>query len=106
MRAHAVGELAGEERDSQALDRGDLYRYALRVGLHLVAAGRAKRGLRYLVQPLHYWRGLEFTLVWTAGGSGPDDRVLDVSIPKPLALDLAATVARYVIAASNAPYFC
>ena len=105
MRAHAVGELAGEERDSQALDRGDLYRYALRVGLHLVSAGRVKRGLRYLVQPLHYWRGLEYTLVWNEGGFGPDDRVLDVGSPKLLALYLAEKVGPEIIATDIDPYF-
>jgi len=42
------------------LDLPDLYRYAVRVGLYRVAAGRIKRGLRYLVQPVHYWRGIEY----------------------------------------------
>jgi SAM-dependent methyltransferase len=87
------------------LDLLDLYRYALRVGLHLLAARRLKRGLRYLVQPVHYWRGVEYRLIWNQAGFTPADTVLDVGSPKLLALYLAEKIGAQVTATDIDPYF-
>jgi SAM-dependent methyltransferase len=89
----------------QRLDGADLYRFALRVGLHLLAARRLKRALRYLVQPVHYWRGVEYRLVWNEAGFRPDDRVLDVGSPKLLSLYLAEKIGAEVFATDIDSYF-
>lgn len=94
---------AGQTADP--FDLFDLYRYAVRVGLHLLTSRRLKRGLRYLVQPVHYWRGIEYRLIWNQAGFAPDDRVLDIGSPKLLALYLAEKVGAQVTATDIDPYF-
>jgi SAM-dependent methyltransferase len=92
-------------RFGQRLDEADLYAFGLRVGLHLLASRRLKRALRYLVQPVPYWRGVEFRLVWNEAGFTPDDRVLDIGSPKLLSLYLAQRVGAEVFATDIDPYF-
>jgi SAM-dependent methyltransferase len=87
------------------LDEADLYAYGMRVGTHLLAGGRLKRGLRYLVQPVHYWRGVEYRLVWNAAGFQADDRILDIGSPKLLSLYLADRVGADVYATDISDYF-
>lgn len=98
-------QLAGATTNTARLDLADLYRYAMRIGLHLLAAGRVKRGLRYLVQPVHYWRGLEYQLVWNEARFTPEDRVLDIGSPKLLSLYLAEKVGAEVFATDIDAYF-
>lgn len=87
------------------LDEADLFAYGLRVGTHLLAAARIKRGLRYLVQPVHYWRGVEYRLVWNAAHFEARDRVLDIGSPKLLSLYLAERIGAEVFATDLSDYF-
>jgi SAM-dependent methyltransferase len=82
-----------------------LYGLSLRAGYHLLAAGRLKRGLRYLVEPVPYWRSLEFRLVWEHGNFRAGDRVLDVGSPKPFSLYLARSVGAVVDSTDIEDYF-
>jgi SAM-dependent methyltransferase len=98
-------QLAGATSTTARLDLADLYRYAMRIGLHLLAAGRVKRGLRYLVQPVPYWRGLEYRLVWNEAGFTRGDRILDIGSPKLLSIYLAEKVGAEVFATDIDGYF-
>ena len=82
-----------------------LYRLSLRAGYHLLAARRWKRGLRYLVEPVPYWRSLEFRLVWEHGDFRAGERVLDVGSPKPFSLYLARSVGAVVDSTDIEDYF-
>ncbi|HKW73006.1 MAG TPA: class I SAM-dependent methyltransferase [Candidatus Dormibacteraeota bacterium] len=82
-----------------------LYGLSLRMGYHLLAARRLKRGLRYLVEPVPYWRSLEFRLVWEHGDFRRGDRVLDVGSPKPFSLYLARSAGAIVDATDIEDYF-
>lgn len=82
-----------------------LYGLSLQAGLQLLAAGRLKRGLRYLVEPVPYWRSLEFRLVWEYGDFHAGQRVLDVGSPKPFSLYLASKVGAIVDATDIEDYF-
>jgi SAM-dependent methyltransferase len=93
------------ETASPRLDEARLWAYGMQVGLHLLAARRLKRALRYLVMPVPYWRSLEFRLVWNEAGFGPSDRVLDIGSPKLLSLFLAETVQAEVFATDIEDYF-
>ena len=46
-----------------------LFGYGMKLGVKLLAHGRAKRGLRYLIVPVNYWRTVEFDLVYRSGAS-------------------------------------
>ena len=83
----------------------DLYLYGLRVGLTLLGARRLNRALRYLVQPVPYWRSLEYRLVWAAAGFQATDRVLDIGSPKLLSLYLADRVGAEVYSTDLEDYF-
>jgi SAM-dependent methyltransferase len=87
------------------LHEADLYAFGLRIGTQLLAAGRIKRGMRYLVQPIPYWRSLEYRLVWGAAGFSADDRVLDIGSPKLLSLYLAERVGGEIFATDIEDYF-
>lgn len=87
------------------LREADLYAFGLRIGTQLLAAGRIKRGLRYLVQPVPYWRSLEYRMVWGAADFVPADRVLDVGSPKLLSLYLAERVGPEIFATDIEGYF-
>ncbi len=82
-----------------------LYGLTLRAGYHLLAARRWKRGLRYLVEPVPYWRSLEFRLVWEHGDFRAGERVLDVGSPKPFSLYLARSVGAIVDSTDIEDYF-
>ncbi len=82
-----------------------LYGLSLRAGYHLLAARRWKRGLRYLVEPVPYWRSLEFRLVWEHGDFRAGERVLDVGSPKPFSLYLARSVGAVVDSTDIEDYF-
>jgi SAM-dependent methyltransferase len=77
----------------------------MRAGVHLLAAGRLKRGLRYLVEPVCYWRTMEYQLVWNSAGFNREDRVLDIGSPKLLSLYLAERVGAEVHASDIEDYF-
>jgi SAM-dependent methyltransferase len=94
-----------DQAAGRPLDELDLFVYAMRLGAHLLGAGRLKRGLRYLVEPVHYWRGVEYRLVWNAANFIEGDRVLDVGSPKLLALYLAERVRADVFATDLSDYF-
>ena len=82
-----------------------LYGLSVQAGLRLIAARRWKRGLRYLVEPVPYWRSLEFRLVWEYGDFRAGQRVLDVGSPKPFSLYLAHTVGAVVDSTDIEDYF-
>lgn len=82
-----------------------LYGLSVRAGYHLLAARRWKRGLRYLVEPVPYWRSLEFRLVWEHGDFRAGERVLDVGSPKPFSLYLARSVGAIVDSTDIENYF-
>jgi SAM-dependent methyltransferase len=82
-----------------------LYGLNLRAGYHLLAARRWKRGLRYLVEPVSYWRSLEFRLVWEHGNFRAGERILDVGSPKPFSLYLARSVGAVVHSTDIEDYF-
>jgi SAM-dependent methyltransferase len=82
-----------------------LYGLNLRAGYHLLAARRWMRGLRYLVEPVSYWRSLEFRLVWEHGNFRAGERVLDVGSPKPFSLYLARSVGAVVDSTDIEDYF-
>jgi SAM-dependent methyltransferase len=82
-----------------------LYAYGLKVGLALARDGHPRRALRYLRNPVSYWRGLEYALVLRSGAFQRDQRVLDIGSPKLLALYLASRVGARVVATDLDPYF-
>jgi SAM-dependent methyltransferase len=82
-----------------------LYGLNLRAGYHLLAARRWMRGLRYLAEPVSYWRSLEFRLVWEHGNFRAGERVLDVGSPKPFSLYLARSVGAVVDSTDIEDYF-
>jgi SAM-dependent methyltransferase len=82
-----------------------LYGLSLRAAYHLVAARRWKRGLRYLVEPVSYWRSVEFRLVWEHGDFQRGEHVLDVGSPKPFSLYLARSVGAIVDSTDIEDYF-
>jgi len=77
---------------STSLPEADLYAYGLRLGTHCLSDRRWKRGLKFLVQPIPYWRSLEYRLVWKHAGFNRDDRILDIGSPKLLSIYLAERV--------------
>lgn len=79
--------------------------YGRGVGLDLVRAGRFRRGLRCLFQPVSYWRTIEYQLVWHAAGFRSADRVLDIGSPKLLSLYLSQWVGCEVFATDIQTYF-
>lgn len=83
----------------------DLYRYGLRMGAAMARRGRTKRALIHLVQPIPYWRSLEYRMVWGAAGFERDDRVLDIGSPKLLSLYLADRVGAEVWSTDLEDYF-
>jgi SAM-dependent methyltransferase len=103
---HALGA-AQKPAHSFGPDRMELGLYGLnlRAGYHLLAARRWRRGLRYLVEPVSYWRSLEFRLVWEHGNFRAGERVLDVGSPKPFSLYLARTVGAIVDSTDIEDYF-
>jgi SAM-dependent methyltransferase len=82
-----------------------LYAYGLSLGLTLLRGGRYKQAAKYLVQPVPYWRSLEYRLVWGAGAFNRQDRVLDVGSPKLLSLYLAERAGAEVYATDIEDYF-
>ncbi len=82
-----------------------LTQYGMKLGMKLVAHGRVKRGLRYIVVPVNYWRTVEFGLVCEAGQFQSGDRVLDIGSPKLLSLYLAKCVGARVLATDIEDYF-
>lgn len=82
-----------------------LYGYGQAIGLNLLSAGRVRRGIRCLFQPVAYWRNIEYRLVWNAGRFQRSDRVLDIGSPKLLALFLAEQVGAEVFATDIESYF-
>jgi SAM-dependent methyltransferase len=91
---------------AKGLARGPrLYSYGQAVGMNLLSAGRVKRGLRGLFQPVAYWRNIEYRLVFDAARFQPGDRVLDIGSPKLLSLYLAEQVGAEVFATDIEAYF-
>jgi SAM-dependent methyltransferase len=82
-----------------------LQAYGARLGLRLLRRRRLKRGLRYLVVPVNYWRSVEYRLALEECRFQAGDRVLDVGSPKLLALWLAEKVGARVVATDIEPYF-
>ena len=72
--------------------------YGQAVGVNLLRAGRFRRGLRYMFQPVAYWRSIEYRLVCNAAHFQASDRILDVGSPKLLSLYLADQVGAEVFA--------
>ena len=87
------------------LDESDLYAYGLRLGTHCLLDRRWKRGMKFLVQPIPYWRSLEYRLVWKHAAFTREDRILDVGSPKLLSIYLAERIQAEVISTDIDPYF-
>jgi SAM-dependent methyltransferase len=98
VRPHLHGAMAA--RHEPRLDA-----YGRAVGVDLLRAGRFRRGLRCLFQPVSYWRSIEYQLVWNAADFQRADRVLDVGSPKLLSLYLAEQVGAEVFATDIETYF-
>ena len=79
--------------------------YGQAVGVNLLRAGRFRRGLRYMFQPVAYWRSIEYRLVCNAAHFQASDRILDVGSPKLLSLYLADQVGAEVFATDIEDYF-
>jgi SAM-dependent methyltransferase len=94
-----------DESTAVELDESDLYTYGLRLGAHCLVDRRWKRGLKFLVQPIPYWRSLEYRLVWNNAGFNREDRVLDIGSPKLLSIYLAERVQAEVFSTDIDPYF-
>jgi SAM-dependent methyltransferase len=90
---------------STSLHEADLYAYGLRLGTHCLKDRRWKRGLKFLVQPIPYWRSLEYRLVWKHADFNRDDRILDIGSPKLLSIYLAERVGAEVFSTDIDPYF-
>src|SRR5690349_440515 len=53
----AAGSRLGWRHSHRAKEKqGMLFGYGMKLGVKLLAHGRAKRGLRYLIVPVNYWR--------------------------------------------------
>lgn len=79
--------------------------YGMKLGAKMLLRGRVKRGLRFLVVPVNYWRTVEYKLVLDAANFQADDRVLDIGSPKLLSLYLAKRVGAQVHATDIEDYF-
>jgi SAM-dependent methyltransferase len=90
---------------ARPLRESGLYVLGLRAGLQLLRARRLKRGLRYLVMPIGYWRCVEFQLVWDNTSFRRDDRILDIGSPKLLSVYLAQQIGAEVYASDIDDYF-
>lgn len=77
----------------------------MKLGAKLLLHGKVKRGLRYLIVPVNYWRTVEYQLVLGAANFQADDRVLDIGSPKLLSLFLAQHVVAQVHATDIEDYF-
>jgi SAM-dependent methyltransferase len=82
-----------------------LFALGVAAGARLLAGGRVKRGLRYLVEPVPYWRSLEFRLTWQQGEFSSRDTVLDIGSPKLFSLYLASKIGARVHATDIDDYF-
>lgn len=79
--------------------------YGMTLGTKLLFHGKVKRGLRFLIVPVNYWRTVEYKLVLDAAEFQADDRVLDIGSPKLLSLYLAKRVVAQVDATDIENYF-
>jgi SAM-dependent methyltransferase len=82
-----------------------LQAYGIQLGVQLMARGKLKRGLRYIVVPVNYWRSLEYGLVLDRASFGVGDRVLDIGSPKLLSLYIAEKTGAAVTATDIDDYF-
>ncbi len=83
-----------------------LYWYGIGLGFRSVLDGTLSRKvLRQFVEPVHYWRCLEYRLAWSDLQFTAADRVLDVGSPKLLSLFLADRVGCDVVATDISHYF-
>ena len=82
-----------------------LQAYGAGLGLRLLRRRRLARGLRYLVVPVNFWRGVEYRLALEEGRFRPGDRVLDVGSPKLFSLWLSDRVGARVVATDLESYF-
>lgn len=79
--------------------------YGMKLGARMLVHGQVKRGLRFLVVPVNYWRTVEYKLVLDAADFQADDRILDIGSPKLLSLYLAKRVGAQVHATDIEDYF-
>lgn len=79
--------------------------YGMKLGAKMLLRGRIKRGLRFLVVPVNYWRTVEYKLVLDSADFQADDCVLDIGSPKLLSLYLAEHVVARVHATDIENYF-
>jgi len=82
-----------------------LQAYGIRVGLQLVRHRKLRRGLRYLIVPVNYWRSIEYRMALEEGVFMPGERILDIGSPKLLALWLAENAGVSVVATDIEAYF-
>jgi SAM-dependent methyltransferase len=82
-----------------------LHAYGLRLGGQLLRRRRWKRGLRYLIVPVNFWRRLEYEIVAGEGDFQSSDRILDIGSPKLLSLYLAEKLQARVTATDIESYF-
>lgn len=82
-----------------------LQAYGAGLGARLLGRRRLRRGLRYVVVPVNYWRSLEYRLALEECRVTPGERVLDVGSPKLLALWMADRLGARVVATDIESYF-
>ena len=79
--------------------------YGLRVGVDLLRSGAVRESLPFLIQPVSYWRHLEYSILCGALAPAGDDLILDIGSPKLLSAYLAEQAGATVWATDIEPYF-
>lgn len=82
-----------------------LYSYGVQLGMQLMLNGQIKKGLQYTLNPVNYWRTLEYRHVFDLAGFQEGDRVLDIGSPKLLSLYLADRLKARVTSTDIHDYF-
>ncbi len=82
-----------------------LYAYGLKLGTKLMLHGHFRDALPYLIQPVNYWRTVEYRAVWREAKFHSADQVLDIGSPKLLSIYLADVVGAKVTATDIEDYF-
>ncbi|HEX6348735.1 MAG TPA: class I SAM-dependent methyltransferase [Candidatus Dormibacteraeota bacterium] len=79
--------------------------YGLRVGVDLLRTGAVRQSLPFLIQPVNYWRHLEYGILCEALAPAAGDAILDVGSPKLLSAYLVEQAGATVWATDIEPYF-
>lgn len=83
-----------------------LYFYGLKTGVQSLLRGRlSKEVIKNLIEPVNYWRFLEYKLVFEELHPQKDDCILDIGSPKLLSLFLADKIGSEVFSTDIDDYF-